>query len=226
MTDKELKRLKKLRLKQMQPPECETLIPRWDGICIVAATGMSLTKEVAAVCIESGHPIIAVKQAWRRFTEAEVLYNLDDYWWRMYKGVPEFKGEKWTAHDPSLSPKLEAVKTYNLRVVRGALESGFSTDPSLIHYGRSSGYQAINLALHWLRGPSKRVVLVGFDMQGGYFYGVHPKGANHGNHWHHFIMLFEEAAKRLPDGVEIINATQGSLMKCFPIRPLEQALAA
>lgn len=224
MTPKELKRLKKQQKLRMDPPECETLVPRWDGLCIVAATGESLTKEVAETC--QGHHVIAIKQAFKRFPNAEVLYSLDDYWWRMYRGVPEFKGERWTAHDPSLSPKLHLVKEYDLRVVRGAMNPGFSTNPSLIHYGRNSGYQAINLAIHWLRGPKKRIILVGFDMKGGYFFGMHPKGAQYAGHWPTFIPLFEQAAQALPEGVEIFNCSPISILKSFPRMKLEEALAA
>jgi hypothetical protein len=226
MTPKELKRLKKLRKRQMEPPECEVLAPRWHGTCVIAATGLSLTKDVATACMDSGHPIIAVKQAWRRVKSAEVLYSLDSYWWHLYKGVPEFAGEKWSAHDSSLSPKIDLAQQYGLRLVRGALNQGFSTDPAVIHYGRNTGFQAINLAIHWLHPPKKRIILVGFDMHGGYFFGDHPRGPQHGKHWPMFISEFEHAAKHMPDGVEIVNATEGSKLRVFPRQDLETALAA
>jgi hypothetical protein len=210
---------------KLKEPACEVLEPRWEGLCVVAATGTSLTKSVAATCRESGYPIIAVKQAWRRFPDAPVLYSLDSYWWHHYKGVPEFEGEKWAAHDRTYSPKLDVAKLYGLRLVRGDMQRGFSTDPSLIHYGRNTGFQAMNMAIHWLRGPKKRIVLVGFDMQGGYFFGDHPKGPNQGRHWPTFTLEFEYAAKNLPKGVEIVNTTLDSKLPIFPKMELEKALA-
>jgi hypothetical protein len=45
---------------------------------------------------------------------------------------------------------------------------GLSTDPEFIHYGHSSGYQLINLALHY--GVTE-FVLIGYDLR-------YPKGYN------------------------------------------------
>lgn len=204
-------------------PECETLEPRWDSPCIVAATGQSLSKKVAEAC--RGYPTIVVKQAWMRLPWADVLYACDAYWWQLYQGAKKFEGERWSSHDPSMNPKLDAAKTWKLRLVRGDQREGFSTDPRVIYYGQNAGYQAIGMALHWLKGPRKTVVLIGFDMHGGYFFGDHPKGKQHGGRFHSFLPHYEKAAKILPEGVEIINCSQGSLLKCFgPIRQLEDVL--
>lgn len=209
-----------LKVKKPKVPECETLVPRWDSPCIVVAPGETLTKKMAEAC--RGYPVIAVKQSWKRLPWADVLYVCDAYLWDLYKGIPEFEGEKWSSHDESSSNnKLRCAAQYHLRLVRGEHQPGFSRDPAKIHYGRNSGFQAINMALHWLRGPRRRVVLVGFDMQGGYFYGQHPrKGGNFGA----YMSSFDEASKSLPKGIEIINATPKSLLRCFPRMPLEQAL--
>ena len=116
-------------------------------------------------------------------------------------------------------------------MVRGDLQQGFSTDPSLIHYGRNSGFQAINLAIHWLRGPRKRIILVGFDLKESksgkqYFFGQHPRGPNIGGQWRSFIPEYEYAAQHMPPGVEIVNSSENSALRCFPIMPLDTALAA
>jgi hypothetical protein len=204
--------------------ELETLEPRWNGPIVVAATGSSLSRAVAAQVVESGCPIICVKQAALRLPTADVLYICDAAHWDQYQGYPEFHGERWSSHgSDSYDNKLIAAKKHNLRLVRGVHGNRFSADPSHINYGNSSGFQAIGLAVHWLQKPG-RIVVVGLDMQGGYFYGLHPRWGANQPPLHSYIRHFEEAAKSLPDGVEIVLGTSSALT-CFPAMPLAQALA-
>ena len=79
------------------------------------------------------------------------------------------------------------------------------------------------MARHWLGGKG-RIVLVGFDMQGGYFFGAHPQGYRFGQMWPAFVPTFKEVAKRLEPGLEVVLGTPSAL-KCFPTMPLEKALA-
>lgn len=206
--------------------ELETIEPEWDGPCIVAATGESLTKEAAALC--RGHHVIAVKRAFERLSFAEILYNCDGKWWDLYYGCREFPGERWTIHDPDVSPKLVHAKKYGLHVIEGRFDPAFSTDPTWISFGSknacNSAFQAIGLALHKLKGPRKRVCLIGLDLDGYYFYGKKNEIAG-GRQFGYFIPGFEEAARRLPGGVEIINCSPISVLKCFPKMPLQEALA-
>lgn len=75
----------------------------------------------------------------------------------------------------------------------------------------------MNLALQF--GASK-ITLLGFDMQPDgnrrHFFGDHPPGLNNGPNYGHFIGAFETAARLLPADIEIINATPGSALTCFP----------
>ena len=50
---------------------------------------------------------------------------------------------------------------HGYRHIRGEWLDGLSTDPSVISYGHSSGWQALNLAVHYRCNP---ILLVGFDM--------------------------------------------------------------
>jgi hypothetical protein len=196
----------------------ETIRPRWTGTCVVAATGPSLTREVATAC--RGYPAIAIKEAWRLFPDADVLFACDATFWDYYRGVPEFRGEKWSVHDDRFSPKLEVAATYDLRLVEGRMEPGFSTDSAAIHYGCNSGFQALNLAILF---GAKRIVLVGFDMQGGHFFGKKPY-RRAGTPFGLFLPQFERAAASMPTGIEIVNATPGSVLKAFPPMDLAAAL--
>src|SRR5687768_12539012 len=133
---------------------------RWSGRCIVAASGPSLTPEVAEMC--RGERVVAVNDAYRLMPWAEVTYACDAGWWEIHrKNV--LASERWTSH--SLSPKNDKTMVADrlgLRVIEGRGNVGFSRDPGFINYAGNSGFQAVNLALLWGADP---VILVGFDMR-------------------------------------------------------------
>lgn len=198
--------------------------PRWTDLCIVAATGPSLDEAVAERC--RGHRVIAVNDAYRLMPWAEVLYACDTRWWDVHKGAPGFMGEKWSSHGSVTSNnKTPASKRHGLNLVRGKDGDGFSLDPGFIHYGRNSGFQAINLAI--LFGAT-RIVLVGFDMRlvekKRHFFGDHKGGlTNHGDP-RRWLPEFQKAARRLPPEIRIINCTPGSALACFETAELDDAL--
>ena len=184
--------------------------PRFEA-CIVAASGPSLSQEVAEAC--RGFPVIAVSDAYRLFPWADVLYSCDEAWWNHHEGCPDFLGEKWSSHTPNRhNDKLAAAERFGLSLVAGEDSDGFSFEPDVIHYGANSGFQAVNLALLMTR--RRRVVLVGFDMRGTHFFGKHPAQLRNTNNFSVFIERFERAAKLLPL-VSILNATPGSALTCF-----------
>lgn len=192
---------------------------RWSR-AIVAAPGPSLTPAVAAAC-PGGWPVIAVNDAYRRFPGATVLYACDAAWWEVHGGAADFKGEKWSCHDAGGNDKSDAQARWGLNLVLGRHGVGFSTDPAVIHYGSNSGFQAINLAMLW---GASAIVLVGFDMTRGHFFGNHPAPLVNNKDYARFIPEFEAAAARLPAGVRVLNATPGSALTCFPAVDLEDAL--
>lgn len=211
-------------LQQIKEPQLEIIQRRWAGTVIVAATGPSLTPEVAEVCRGHG-AIIAVNDAYKRLPFAPVLYACDALWWKIHEGCPNFEGEKWSSHSEGNNDKFEAARRCGLRLVRGRQGNHFSTDPGYIIYGNNSGFQSVNLAI--LFGAS-RVVLVGFDMRQvnslQHFFGNHPLQLRQSSSYALFIKNFNEAAKAIPEGVEIINATPGSWLKCFPFMGLQEAI--
>lgn len=200
--------------------------PRWSGQpAIVAATGPSLTADVIERC--RGQFVIAVNDAMRVMPWAAVGYACDAAWWIHYDGCPDFAGERWTSH--SLSPKndkADIAGRYPLKIVRGEESSGFSADPTVIHYGNNSGFQAVNLALLFGADP---IVLVGFDMRTvdrmHHFFGNHPSPLRTSSVYQQWIARFELAAKMMPNRGRIINATPGSALKCFPMVDLADTLA-
>lgn len=198
--------------------QIETIERRWPGATVVvAAPGPSLTAAVAEQC--RGYRTIAVQDAYKLLPWADVLFGCDASWWRVHKGCPCFAGEKWSSHgSPSHNDKRTVADEYGVHLVQGVGRDGFSTDPARVHYGSNSGFQAVNLAILF---GARRIVLVGFDMRlvGGkrHFFGDHPRPLKNRNDYRAFVRAFEKAARTVPAGVEILNATPGSAMKCFPM---------
>jgi hypothetical protein len=202
--------------------------PRFGGqTVVVAGSGPSLTAGVAAAC--RGVPVIAVNDAYRLFPDAVLLYACDADWWDVHGGCPDFAGEKWSSH--SVGPKRddndkrEVARKYGLTLIEGRAAEGFSLDPSIIHYGSNSGFQAVNLAI--LFGAT-RIVLVGFDMRAingrRHFFGDHPTRLRNRSGYASFVRAFERAAKTLPANTKIINAAPDSSLKCFLKMELQDAL--
>lgn len=202
-------------------------IPRdWAGRTVVcAATGPSLTSEVCAAVVASGHPIIAVSDAWRALPGADMLYSSDRRWWRYHDGAADFQGERWSTSGPYPgNDKADMQEPYGLRLVHGQTGSTFSADPGAIRHGENSGFAALNIAL--LTG-AERVVLVGYDMRntGGkaHFFGNHPTGLYTGDPAR-FIKNFRAALSSIPAGVEVVCGTPSAL-DFLPQRSLYDALS-
>lgn len=205
----------------------ERVKPIWQGeACIVAASGPSLTQDVTDRCWDAwrcGHNVITVSDAYKLMRWADVLYSCDERWWNYHK--PDFHGQRWSSHEKGINDKIVTAKKHGLNLVAGRSADGFSADPSRIHYGSNSGFQAINLAILF---GAVRIVLVGFNMQdvGGksHFFGDHPKPLRRGADYKRFLPHFKKAAKTLPAGVTIVNATPNTALTCFPRMTLDEAL--
>jgi hypothetical protein len=205
----------------------ETITPRWnDGrTVIVAAPGPALTEEVAERC--RNYTVMAVKEAYRRVPWAEVMYGCDAKFWDRYDGCRDFMGERWSSHGvKGDNDKRIAQEKYGLLLVAGKKGVGFSFADSTIHYGYNSGFQSINLTL--LLGAT-RLVLVGFNMKGEgdkrYFFGkAHPTQQSC-TPYGISMPAFADAAKLLPKGITILNATADTALKAFKRVTLDEALA-
>jgi hypothetical protein len=158
------------------------------------------------------------------------LYAADIRWWRQHEGCPGFAGEKWITRVKRFGSETEkSVNQFGLNVIDGERVSKFSNDPSKIYLGDpgsgNSGLQACNLSV--LFGATK-ILLCGFDMKEvdgkKHFFGDHPKNLNPRQNFNGWVKAFENAAKTLPKGIEIINTTRGSALTCFPFVELEEAL--
>lgn len=208
--------------------EAQRIKRDWNCPVIVAASGPSLTKDVAWVARKARwfgqYRIVCANDAYKLFPNGDILYACDEEWWNVHDGAADFHGERWSSHDPkkgSGNDKRKAAERWGLNLVLGHHGAGFSADQSVIHYGHNSGFQAVNLAI--LKGATK-IVLVGFDMREvdgrRHFFGNHPSPLRNMGDYRNFIRAFEQATPPVP----IINATPDSALKCYPMMPLEEAL--
>lgn len=202
-----------------------------ETVCILAG-GPSLRGFDATLL--AGLRVITVNDAWRIRPTAAVMYFCDGSWWQdqVKRNPKSLDGSRyftdtiyrnlWVKGDVAGEfadhPQVHTLKLSGQR--------GFDPDPSALRHGSNSGYQAIHLAVHL---GAKRIILLGFDMH------VRPDAT----HWHqeervanfaqvlklsmlpHFDTLVRPLAER---GIEVLNATPGSALECWPKVTLAQAL--
>ncbi len=106
---------------------------------------------------------------------------------------------------------------------------GLESDPMGLRTGRNSGYQALNLALHY---GARRIILLGFDC------GLGPAGETHwfGDHPHQlrndgadryakWIVAMDMLARDLSaDGVEVVNCSPSTALQCFKRSTIREEL--
>lgn len=195
--------------------------PVWPGSTVVCiGTGPSLTKADVEYC-RGRAKVIAVKHAIEWAPWADALYSCGSdagkWWQRNGDALTWFTGLRYTL-DPTAAKWAQVLKN------TGYL--GLETDPSGLRTGKNSGYQAINLAVHF---GALRIVLLGYDMA------PDAKGKEHffGKHWHNlefqlkgFVELYDSLVQPLKAlGIQILNASRSTALKAFPCVSLEEALA-
>lgn len=177
--------------------------------------------------------VIAVNSSWVMAPWADALYACDWKWWAEYwKGVrEEFNpaGLCVTLGRNENMPHEEddnLIRSINLKALKHTGRDGIETDPSGLRTGRNSGYQALNLAIHF---GAKRILLLGYDLREvrgkKHFFGDYPKLSNNASLYPFFIEFFEGAKKQIKDlGVEVINCTEGSALKAFPLKHIRDVI--
>ena len=202
----------------------ETFEGRWVGrTAFILASGPGLTEvicervaKVPDVCA------IAVNDAYKRAPWAPILYSSDSRFWTRVEGAQDFCGMKVAAH-----PDAKKICKPGWNVISFPAEHAttMSFTFPLLHYGYNSGFAAMNLAL--LMG-SQKLVLCGFNMGLSpdgttHFFGVRTDGVK--SSYSEFIKAYEEAAPGLAErGIEVVNATPGTHLTCFPVVGIEEAI--
>jgi hypothetical protein len=182
--------------------------------------GPSLTAEDVDYVRDKADAVIAINVAWRLAPWATALYAADAPWWRKNDGVPGFAGLKYTLdRHAGMFPGVTVLRNTGLQ--------GLDLDPTGLRSGSNSGYQAINLAVHF---GAARILLLGYDMRRG------PSGARnfHTEHSPQQAQPFARWIRRLEElppivsslGIQIINCSRQTAVTCFPRQALREALPA
>lgn len=200
--------------------------PDWQGMAAaIVASGPSVRK--ASVGLLQGRlPVIAIKKSVELCPWADVVYGCDPAWWKSVRGLPDFKGLKlsWATGICDEYRDIHRVFIDDNRCDRMIFN-----ELGHVGAGGNSGFQAINLAVQF---GAKRILLVGFDMQDNH--GEHWYGRNHwpmannpnNENFRRWRAALETAAVDLQRmGVEVVNASPNSGLKCFRKASVEQTLA-
>lgn len=204
----------------------------WAGdTCVILAGGPSLSPDIATKLGGKVH-VITINDSWRLFPFADALYFGDAAWWQMQKDMNLRTVEgRFSFHDMIYKGFWVTIADFaehpQVRCLWSTGQEGLETNPVALRTGSNSGYAAINLA--YLYG-AKRIILLGYDM----------KCQGEKTHWHNgpreragvfsvalnaFLYHFESLVEPLKQaGVEVINSTPDSALKCWPYVPLEEAL--
>lgn len=157
----------------------------------------------------AGRRVIALNNRWKLKPDADVLLAPDRRWWRWNKGKIAFRGPLKITTQPAAPPGVLLME-YGGR-------GGLSASPSCLN-GRNAGHQGINLAVHL---GAARIVLLGFDQK------ADERGRTHDDPHRIPTDPADYAQTMMPEfetliaplarlGVEVLNATPGSALECFP----------
>lgn len=194
-----------------------TLKKRWAGETVaIVATGPSITSDDIALLYSLNLKIIAVSNSWELCPFADILYAADCAWWRDNNYVSGFKGERWSQQQGPKEWPAEAERN-NINIVVSKNLPGISIDPTVIHTGFNSSFQALNIAV--LQG-AKQILLLGVDcaiLNGKrHWFGDHPGKLNRPSPYDLFIKAFNSASPTLKNlGVDVINCSEQSALTCF-----------
>lgn len=184
---------------------------------IVLGTGPSLQGQSEAIRRSSAR-IFGINNTYRDF-DLDVFTACDPTWWETF-------GRDFRAQCPDLLAyhwDRGVCEQYGAEYIEGRWGDGLSLDPNYIHYGHSSGYQALNIAVLMGCDP---IYLAGYDMDypvgqpRHYFTGLSDSAGEYPAHlrkWSTFDGLrrcYETIAAQqaLP---RIINCTRTSALRCF-----------
>jgi hypothetical protein len=204
--------------------------PEWGkATAVLIGGGPSLTVEQVhhvGVAREGGRVrVIAVNDAYRVATFADVCYFADAEWWDWHKDRPEF--QTFTGQKCSIADSAAKITDPAVHILRNAGSRGISTDPGAVCTGHNSGYQALNVAI--LAG-AKTVILLGFDAREPtatsktHWFGDHPK-IEQVAAYAEYRKAFSAGENEIKAaGVRVINCSPDSAIDSFEKLPLEAAL--
>jgi hypothetical protein len=203
-------------------------VPWWDAKPVaVVGTGCSLKGFDFRQLREIDCYVLAVNAASEDLSFANAVFSLDQRWIQGNRELLERLAATSTQVYLSM-PEHERIPIRGVRWLRyrHIRSGGLSDDPYEIECGYSSGYGALNVAVH---KRARKIVLLGFDYRGkgdvhycperyAHLYRHHQNWERWGQH---FSTMMPQLAKR---GVEVICATPESAITAFPRVTIEEGL--
>ncbi len=193
--------------------------PDWKGECAAIVASGASAKVAGVALLKDRIHVVAIKKSVELCPWADVVYGCDEPWWTSEDGLPKFSGLKLTqAH--------AAAKKFNMpRIEVKNVDKILTGEPGVVGSGGNSGFQALNLVVQF---GATGVLLVGFDMQGEHWYGRNTwqRSSNpiitNFNRWNRAFHDVADELKRM--GVDVVNASATSTLKCFRHATIAQAL--
>lgn len=198
----------------MQPGHSFKLFSKDESrVGVVIGTGPSLTEDQ----LEVAHRFKTFG-ANRAFEfNVDVLHGCNYQFWNYYwPEIQDLRCHKWTTRK-----ELEGVYP-GLNYIEERWEPGLSTDKSYINAHHGTGPQLVNIAYHY---GCETILLIGWDMRhqhNRHYFGEYPDPMKHTTRNlgpnGELTGLIKEMGTICPEdyGIQIINCTPGSAMKCFP----------
>ena len=197
-----------------------TVPTEWRGETAVLLGGGPSLGAIDPALLRGRARIVAINDAGLVLAPwADVLLYADDRWLAWNRAdLGRFRGGRLVKRCRPLvsfaAPDVHVIERAPHRV-------DLSDDPRWVA-GFCSGGAAINLA--YLFG-ARRIVLLGFDMRPGHWHDRHRTASDPANYDRRYAAAIARMAPRLAAaGVDVVNATPGSALRCFPILRPEDAL--
>jgi len=207
--------------------EFDSLPRMYEGQTVFVIGGGPSIKHMNLKLIKD-RPVLGCNDAFRLGDWVDWLVFADMRWWRWnWEEVAQWKNREQVI---SLVPQLldgRAERWPWLKILRrDESRFGISVEPDTLCWNRGCGGTAINAA--YLLG-ALRVVLLGFDM----------RMVDGDHNWHNYHQKQERdkiyQSSMMPflkpmgdamkvTGLQIVNATPGSALNLFPMKPLEELL--
>ena len=215
------------KTKIVTKPKKMTFFPLWkipkiwpDSTIYIIGGGPSVSK--SPLHLIHNKNVIGVNNAYKLGKWVDICWFGDSRWFMWNKKeLKNFKGLLVTCQR-----KLRNADGYDIKSILKGRQAGIDRRPQFVCWNGSSGGSAINLAYHL---GAKKIILIGFDMQpinGKYnYHDDYLEKRTAVDPYKKFLIPFPviaKAARKL--GIEILNATPGSKINCFPMVNLEDII--
>jgi hypothetical protein len=162
----------------------------------ILCTGPSMSQAVADSVRHLR--VVAVNNAYELAPWAEALAANDHAWWRKNPEARKFEGRKFSTNTILGVERLQA--------------------PMLVKSDSCSGVLALEVAKHL---GATRILLYGVDMRGSHYFGEYSNGLLNTTEERRKIHMRQFAAwGRANPSIEVLNATPGSKLACFPMQKI------